>query len=56
MSIKIYKDRSKCLIILSNEHIPWHDLEGVQDGPVKEGVLAWVVRYEVKTWSSTTAE
>ena len=49
MSIKIYKDRSKCLIILSNEHIAWHDLEGVQDGSVKEGVLAWDVRYEVKT-------
>ena len=48
MSIKIYNDRSKTLNgTFQNEHVPWHDLEGVQDGSVKEGVLAC----DAKVWS-----
>ena len=39
LGIKIYRDRSRRLMILSKEHTPWHDFEGVQNRSVKEGVL-----------------
>ena len=48
LSIKIYGDRSRCLISFFNEYIPWQDFEVVQNGTVKERVLAYVVRCEVE--------
>ena len=48
LGIKIYRDRSRCLIRFFNEYISWQDFEGVQNGSVKEGVLAWVVRCEIE--------
>ena len=48
LSIKIYRDRSRGLISFFNEYIPWQDFEVVQNGTVKEGVLACVARYEVE--------
>ena len=48
LSIKIYKDRSRRLIRFFNEYIPWQDFEVVQNGTVKEGVLARVARCEVE--------
>ena len=47
LSIKIYRDRSRRLISFFNEYIPWQDFEVVQNGTVKEGVLACVT----KMWS-----
>ena len=46
--IKIYRDRSRRLISFFNEYIPWQDFELVQNGTVKEGVLAYVARCEVE--------
>ena len=48
LSIKIYRDRSRRLINFFNECIPWQDFEVVQNGTVKEGVLACVTRCEVE--------
>ena len=48
LSIKIYRDRSKRLISFFNEYIPRKDFEVVQNGTVKEGVLACVARCEVE--------
>ena len=48
LSIKIYRDRSRCFISFFNEYIPWQDFEVVQNGTVKEGVLACVARCEVE--------
>ena len=48
LSNKIYRDRSRCLISFFNEYIPWHDFEVVQNGTVKEGVLAYVARCEIE--------
>ena len=48
LSIKIYRDRSRSLISFFNEYIPWQDLEVVQNGTVKERVLACVARCEVE--------
>ena len=48
LSIKIYRDRSRRLISFSNEYIPWQDFEVVQNGTVKERVLACVARCEVE--------
>ena len=48
LSIKIYRDRSRRLISFSNEYIPWQDFEVVQNGTVKERVLACVIRCEVE--------
>ena len=48
LSIKIYRDRSKCLISFFNEYIPWQDFEVVQNGTVKERVLACVTRCEIE--------
>ena len=31
-----------------NEYIPWQDFEVVQNGTIKEGVLAYVARCEVE--------
>ena len=47
LSIKIYKDRSRRLIKFFNKYIPWQVFEVVQNGTVKEGVLACVARCEV---------
>ena len=44
LSIKIYRDRSRRLISFSNEYIPWQDFEVVQNGTVKERVLACVAK------------
>ena len=48
LSIKIYRDRSRHLISFFNEYIPWQDFEVVQNGMVKEGVLACVARCEIE--------
>ena len=58
LSIKIYRDRSRRLIRFFNEYIPWQDFEVVQNGSVKEGVLACVTKVWswVKTQNPTTAE
>ena len=48
LSIKIYRDRSRHLISFFNEYIPWQDFEVVQNGTVKERVLARVARCEVE--------
>ena len=48
LSIKIYRDRSRRLISFFHEYIPWQDFEVVQNGTVKEGVLACVERCEVE--------
>ena len=48
LSIKIYRDRSRRLIRFFNEYIPWQDFEVVQNGIVKEGVLACILRCEVE--------
>ena len=40
LSIKIYRDRSRRLIKLFIKHIPWQRFEEVENGSVKEGVLA----------------
>ena len=48
LSIKIYRDRSSRLIRFFNEYIPWQDFEVVQNGTVKEGVLACVARCEIE--------
>ena len=50
LSFKIYWDRSRCLISFFNEYIPWQDFEVVQNGTVKEGVLACVCLC-CKVWS-----
>ena len=44
LSIKIYRDRPKMLDKFFNEYIPWQDFEIVQDGTVKERVLACVAK------------
>ena len=44
LSIKIYRDRSRRLISFSNEYIPWQDFEVIQNGTVKEKVLACVAK------------
>ena len=46
--IKIYRYRSRHLIRFFNEYIPSQDFEVVQNGTVKEGVLACVTRCEVE--------
>ena len=47
--IKIYRDRSRCLIsFFFNEYIPCQDFEVVQNGTVKERVLVCVARCEVE--------
>ena len=48
LSIKIYRDRSRRLISFFNEYIPSQDFEVVQNGTLKEGVLACVARCEVE--------
>ena len=48
LSIKIYGDRSRRLISFFNEYIPGQDFEVVQNGTVKERVLACVARCEVE--------
>ena len=48
LSIKIYRDRSRRLICFFNEYIPWQDFEVVQNGAVKERVLACVARCEIE--------
>ena len=48
LGIKIYRDRSRRLIRFFNEYIPLQDFEVVQNGPVKEGVLACIARYKVE--------
>ena len=48
LTIKIYRDRSRCLISFFNEYIPRQVFEVVQNGRVKEGVLACVARCEVE--------
>ena len=48
LSIKIYRDRSRRWISFFNEYIPCQDFEVVQNGTVKEGVLACVARCEVE--------
>ena len=48
LSIKIYRDISRRLISFFNKYIPWQDFEVVQNGTVKEGVLAYVARCEVE--------
>ena len=48
LSIKIYRDRSRRLIRFFNEYIPWQDFEIVQNGTVKERVLACITRCEVE--------
>ena len=47
LSIKINRDRSRRLISFFNEYIPWQDFEVVQNGIVKERVLAC----DAKVWS-----
>ena len=44
LSFKIYRDRSRRLISFFNEYIPRQVFEVVQNGRVKEGVLACVAR------------
>ena len=44
LSIKIYRDRSRRLISFFNKYVPWQDFELVQDGTVKERVLACVAK------------
>ena len=48
LSIKIYRDRSRRLIRFFNKYIPSQDFEVVQNGTVKERVLACVARCEVE--------
>ena len=48
LSIKIYLDRSRRLIRFFNAYVPWYIFEIVQNGTVKEGVLACVTRCEVE--------
>ena len=48
LSIKIYRDRSRRLISFFNEYIPSQDFEVVQNGTVKERVLACVTRCEIE--------
>ena len=48
LGIKIYRDTSRRLIRFFDEYIPWQDFEGVQNGSVKEGFLACIVRCEVE--------
>ena len=48
LSIKIYRDRSRRLISFFNKYIPCQDFEVVQNGTVKEKVLACVARCEVE--------
>ena len=48
LSIKIYRDRSRRLISFFNEYIPLQDFEIVQNGTIKERVLACVARCEVE--------
>ena len=48
LSIKIYRDRSRCLIRFFNEYILDNFFEIVRNGTVKEGVLAYVARCEVE--------
>ena len=48
LSIKIYRDRSRRLIGLSQSTYLDKVFEGVQNGSVKERVLACVTRYEVE--------
>ena len=49
LSIKIYRDRSRRLTSFFNEYIPWQDFEVVQNGKVKEGVLACITRCGVQS-------
>ena len=44
LSIKIYRDRSRRLIRFFNKYIPCQDFEVVQNGTVKERVLACVAK------------
>ena len=44
LSIKIYRDRSRRLISFFSEYIPWQDFEVVQNGTIKERVLACVAK------------
>ena len=44
LGIKIYRDRSRRLISFFNEYIPLQDFEVVQNGAVKERVLACVAK------------
>ena len=48
LGIKIYRHKSRRLIRFFNEYIPLQDFEVVQNGTVKEGVLACVARCEVE--------
>ena len=48
LGIKIYRDRSRCLIRSFNECIPSQDFEVVQNGTIKEGVLACIARCKVE--------
>ena len=48
LSIKINRDRSRRLIRFFNEYIPLQYFEVVQNGIVKEGVLACVATCEVE--------
>ena len=48
LGMKIYRDRSGHLIRLSqNTYLDKH-FEGVQNGPVKEKVMACVIRCEIE--------
>ena len=47
LGIKIYRDRSRRLISFFNEYIPWQ-IFVVQNGTVKEGVLACIAMCEIE--------
>ena len=48
LSIKTYRDRSRRLIYFFNEYIPSQYFEVIQNGTVKERVLACIARCEVE--------
>ena len=60
LGIKIHRDRSRRLMILSKDSTPWHDFERVQNKISKEGVLGCVTRCEywvrLKTWPQQKRE
>ena len=49
LGIKIYRDRSRCLMGLSQSTYLDKFIEGVQNRSVKERVLAYVTRCEVES-------
>ena len=49
LGIKIYRDRSRCLIVLSQSEYLDEVLKEVQNGSSKEGVLSCVTRCEVES-------